>query len=285
MLYDMDAAGQAATLRSLDLLLEEGMNVRIATLTAGKDPDAFIQQEGVEAFAACIAAARGLFDFKFSTLAATHDAATPDGRAAICGEMIPTLEKMKSEVAKDGYYKELADRLKVPEAVVLKERHKFVVKEKPFAPAVARPAARLVEEKLRPNEAALLGMMLAEPRWAASGRQVLAPEDFTTLSAREIVSALFELMDQGQEPSVAAVIARLAQEPARLLAAKLASDVSVFGPDLERAFNDCLKRVEVGRMKGRRETLREAIRAAEQEGDQDKVALLQQEFNQLIKAQ
>ena len=44
MLYDADMAGQMATLRSLDLLVEEDMHVKIALLTSGEDPDSFIQK-------------------------------------------------------------------------------------------------------------------------------------------------------------------------------------------------------------------------------------------------
>src|SRR3989344_7227291 len=46
MLYDTDKAGEAATLRSLDMLIEEGMNVQVATLTEGDDPDSFVCKFG-----------------------------------------------------------------------------------------------------------------------------------------------------------------------------------------------------------------------------------------------
>ena len=39
MLFDTDKAGESATVRSLDLLIEEGMNVKVATLAAGEDPE------------------------------------------------------------------------------------------------------------------------------------------------------------------------------------------------------------------------------------------------------
>jgi len=51
MLFDTDTAGQSAIVRSLDLLIEEDMNVRVAVLTQGQDPDSFIRQHGVDAFA------------------------------------------------------------------------------------------------------------------------------------------------------------------------------------------------------------------------------------------
>ena len=48
MIYDADKAGEAATLRGLDLLISEDMNVRIALLPKGLDPDSFVRKEGRE---------------------------------------------------------------------------------------------------------------------------------------------------------------------------------------------------------------------------------------------
>jgi DNA primase len=46
MVYDGDNAGEIATLRSLDMLIEEGMQVRIAPLPKGMDPDTLVRKEG-----------------------------------------------------------------------------------------------------------------------------------------------------------------------------------------------------------------------------------------------
>ena len=50
MLFDMDPAGESAMLRSLDTLIEEGMDVKVAALTERHDPDSFIREYGVEDF-------------------------------------------------------------------------------------------------------------------------------------------------------------------------------------------------------------------------------------------
>ena len=81
MLFDTDAAGQSAIVRSLDLLIDEGMNVRVATLAQDEDPDSFIRQQGTEAFSARIESAQSLLDFKFNWLAAQYD--PQDGRGQI----------------------------------------------------------------------------------------------------------------------------------------------------------------------------------------------------------
>ena len=50
VVYDGDAAGMKASIRGIDLLLQDGLNVRVVSLPEGQDPDSFCQQMGGEAF-------------------------------------------------------------------------------------------------------------------------------------------------------------------------------------------------------------------------------------------
>ena len=61
--YDPDTAGQAATERSLSLLLEQNCDVRVLALPGGKDPDAFIRGEGAEAYRKLLEAAPAYLDY------------------------------------------------------------------------------------------------------------------------------------------------------------------------------------------------------------------------------
>ena len=88
MLFDTDAAGQSAIVRSLDLLIDEGMNVRVATLAQDEDPDSFIRQQGAEAFTARVENASSLLDFKFNWLAAQYDPVTVEGKSKISQELL-----------------------------------------------------------------------------------------------------------------------------------------------------------------------------------------------------
>ncbi|MCA9399800.1 MAG: DNA primase, partial [Candidatus Omnitrophica bacterium] len=62
MLFDSDSAGVAAMIRSLDILIEEEMLVKVASLKEGEDPDSFINRYGADAFKKCIEEAKPLFD-------------------------------------------------------------------------------------------------------------------------------------------------------------------------------------------------------------------------------
>jgi len=50
LVYDADSAGSKATIRGVDLIIENGLDVSVATLPAGEDPDSFVKKNGGEAF-------------------------------------------------------------------------------------------------------------------------------------------------------------------------------------------------------------------------------------------
>ena len=60
--FDSDTAGQNAVEKSLPALLTAGIDVRVATLPDGTDPDSLIREQGVEAFQQCLSAAKDFFD-------------------------------------------------------------------------------------------------------------------------------------------------------------------------------------------------------------------------------
>ena len=62
--YDGDKAGQAATLRGLDILKKEGLNVRVMTMPDGMDPDELVREKGAEAFKKILESAAPLTDYK-----------------------------------------------------------------------------------------------------------------------------------------------------------------------------------------------------------------------------
>jgi DNA primase len=68
LLFDGDAAGLRAALRALEVTLNEGLSVRVATLPHGDDPDSLLRKDGADGMEACLAAAAPLFEFAVSEL-------------------------------------------------------------------------------------------------------------------------------------------------------------------------------------------------------------------------
>ncbi|NLW56040.1 MAG: toprim domain-containing protein, partial [Firmicutes bacterium] len=113
--YDSDVAGQAATVRGLDLLQEAGLEVRVAVLPPGEDPDSLLRKEGAEAFLSLVAKSVDLFTFKLSYVLESEDLTTPGGKARAVNQVFPILSQVRNQIAREAYLKQIAAAVSVSE--------------------------------------------------------------------------------------------------------------------------------------------------------------------------
>ncbi|MEI8012443.1 MAG: DNA primase, partial [Candidatus Omnitrophota bacterium] len=272
MLFDMDKAGQSAALRSLDILLEEEMDVKVAALAEGDDPDSFIRTYGAEDFRRRVAQAKSLFDFKLECLSTEFGVDTPEGRGLVCREMLVTIEKVNNEVVKNAYLRELASRLNVSEDVVLRERQNML-KKQPGMPV------RIVEEAVKPaitaefssDEEWLLRFVMADAAWLKKARERLAPEELPGQAARQVLTVAYRLLDEGRDTRPSALIVEFEDEALRQkLTAMASASPEVIDPATAlKAFDGGIKTIRDRARKVRRQVLRGIIRKAEQTDDQE----------------
>ncbi|MDR2389970.1 MAG: DNA primase [Tannerellaceae bacterium] len=148
VLYDGDAAGIKAALRGIDLLLEEGLNVKVALLPDGEDPDSFARSRNATEFAEFIR--RNETDFiRFKTRLLLADAANdPLGRAALINDVIRTIALIPDGILRALYIRECSSMMDIGESDLLEKvnRIRLSREEKrpaalPAAPPAALPAA------------------------------------------------------------------------------------------------------------------------------------------------
>ena len=125
MVYDADDAGELATLRTLDIFIEEGMEVKVVTLPEGFDPDLFVRKNGISAFKEKIEQAQNLFDYKLGILKSRYNPKDIHGKVKITQEMLSTIHKFKNAVLKSEYIKKLAQDLNLEEEPLLQELKKI----------------------------------------------------------------------------------------------------------------------------------------------------------------
>ena len=124
MVYDPDEAGEAASLRNLDIFISEDVNVYIAELPNGYDPDSYIRKFGTEEFTRLVKAAKNIFDYKFDKLSRRFDVNSANGKAGIAREMLPTIARIDNAVLKSNLVKKLAESLSVDEESIRTELKK-----------------------------------------------------------------------------------------------------------------------------------------------------------------
>jgi DNA primase len=121
LVYDSDTAGEKASLRSLELFVEEGLNPMAVKLPYPEDPDSFIKKYGKEKFNAKLAQSQNLVEFYLGCLEKQYDCKTIEGKVNISRIILPVIDKVQSSLRKNEYIKILADALKTSEKILIEE--------------------------------------------------------------------------------------------------------------------------------------------------------------------
>lgn len=125
VLYDGDAAGIKAALRGIDLLLEDGMNVKVVLLPDGEDPDSFARKHNASQFAEFIK--QNETDFiRFKTRLLLDDAGNdPIKRSSLITDIIRTVAIIPDNIARSIYIRECSAMMEIDEQVLLNEVNKI----------------------------------------------------------------------------------------------------------------------------------------------------------------
>lgn len=101
--YDGDSAGQAATLRGLDILRDAGLNVKVIVLPDGMDPDDLIKSRSKEAYQSLIDNALTLTEYKLENAAGKFDLSTPAGKSGYAIEALKIISALGNPVEQEEY--------------------------------------------------------------------------------------------------------------------------------------------------------------------------------------
>lgn len=107
--YDGDGAGQKANLRGLDILKDEGLNVKVVPLPEGLDPDDVIKQRGAEGYQACLDAAMPLIEYKLSVIRRGYDLTRTEDKLKYVSEALGVIRTAESAAEREELLKRLRD--------------------------------------------------------------------------------------------------------------------------------------------------------------------------------
>lgn len=130
VLYDGDAAGIHASLRGIDILLSEGLNIKVMLLPEGEDPDSYAQARTPEEFRKDLEENEEDFiQFKANLL--LKDAGRdPMKRASVITDLTRSISVIPSDIVRQVYIHDLAGRLNIDESAIVNEVAKEIRKRK-----------------------------------------------------------------------------------------------------------------------------------------------------------
>ena len=147
ILYDGDEAGIKASLRGLDMILEEGLNVKVVLFPDGDDPDSYVQKFGSAAFKTHIEQSKKDF-ILFKTSILLKDAGKdPIKRAGIIREVVESIAKIPDGIKASVFVRECSSLLQIEERVLISELNKIrAAKNKSSYQSERQPSPNIAPE-------------------------------------------------------------------------------------------------------------------------------------------
>lgn len=206
--FDPDAAGVAATKRSLEMLLAEGFKVNVLTLPDNLDPDEFIRARGADGYYKLLKHSQNFLDYIVAQAISANDQSHPRGKVETINAILPYLRLVKDRIERAEQFEHIADRLKI-DGRYLREEFKKAAETRQERVSERTVMATVT---VKPAERRLLEILLSFPplRRRLSGQ--MREEDYAGLRTERLFHALFAFERQGIEPTYAALTEGLDDE-------------------------------------------------------------------------
>ncbi len=164
--FDMDVAGQAAAERGIELLLKEGVDVKVIKLSGVKDPADAVQKDP-DLWRQAVLTARPLIQFYIDMAVSRHNPATPEGKREVERTVLPRIALLSSELERAHWVVEVSALLRVSEqaiwtALSRQKHHSGVTPQIPLKHIENEAGGKSRKELL---EERILGMLITTPEF------------------------------------------------------------------------------------------------------------------------
>lgn len=260
--FDSDNAGQAATERSVEVLLQEGLDIRVLALATGKDPDDFCRDNGGEAYQALLEKAPSYFIWLADRTRKQFDLKTAEGRTKAFEALRPAVNLIPDQFKRAALADELASHLGVNRGVILEEFRRS-------AAGRSKQPLQTPVVSLGPSELILLELFIESGE--ARDEMLQSAEEIARAQAQPVAALFTALHASASAPEgfdYAAFEARLDESHRELL------NRAVFGRDkhagsIEQG-RDALAALQQQAYESEYRDVRQQIAESERSGDREK---------------
>jgi DNA primase len=152
--FDMDLAGNKATVKGIDLALKNGFNVKVISRVSEKDPADIVLLEGEEKWRSLVNGAKPINEFYFELAFKDRDPESLEDKKKIVKDLLPIFKKIEGEIEQSYWIEKLSQRLKIKDADIRAEMRKVRIDgasnntNDRAAQAEKKPRKYLLEETL-----------------------------------------------------------------------------------------------------------------------------------------
>jgi DNA primase len=272
--FDPDAAGATATERSIDMLLQEGLRIRVLTLPGQLDPDEFVNQHGAGAYRQLLRNAPRYFDWLADRARQRFDFRTAEGRVDALKFLLPSIQRLPDKFERIAVANDLAQTLKLDAGLILEQFRRSAAERSSPAKVHAGEAGIPTAERLLLRT--LLGSAYARSRTLPRLAELKLERTPATWPILQAMVAV------GEPFSVDQLMGRLAENDRNLVARLIFADEGSQDVDDEELLGEqameCLRTLESVDREARYAALKARITAAEKAGKLEEALALSAEL-------
>ena len=203
--YDSDGAGQAATMRGLEILHSMGCDLRILQLEGAKDPDEFVVKYGPERFQKQVDKSISLVEYKVKVLRNTLNIEHPNDKIKFLKEIANVLSKIDNEIEREVYIEKIALEYQISKEAIYAEINKLEYASstgnkilQKAKPKLEVKEQNVLESQNDKREKMLIYLLINYPEESyLKIRQKVEIEDIKNERNKSIVKKLYEELEKG----------------------------------------------------------------------------------------
>lgn len=126
--FDNDEAGKSATLRSIPILIQNGVKVKVLQLKHAKDPDEYVKRFGKDAFSNCILESKSHIDFQIENIGKNYNLQKTEDKIEFTSQVAKLLSTTKSDIELDAYISQVSNVTGISQTAIRSEINKLSYK-------------------------------------------------------------------------------------------------------------------------------------------------------------
>ena len=257
--FDPDTAGQAAATRTGALLTGEGLQVNIATLPEGEDPDTCVRRHGGERYTEVLRTSQRFFDCALEDASAGRDLSRNAQLTAFLSDMLTVIHAFPESVVREKHADAVMHRAGVKSEAVLAEYREAAVARRRTAPGNVTTQA--AGQRATMAEEGIIWATMHDTRAALDALAGTEPEDFKGLATESILRAALALVEWPDETVPSTLLERLDDAEATEV-----KRIAAYAHAPVEDVHDCARHLQRDRYKRERVALQDEIARRQQLG-------------------
>ena len=204
--YDSDGAGQAATLRGLEILQNIGCDVRILQISGAKDPDEYVIKYGPERFLKCVEQAISLVEFKVKMLKQSLNLDNINDKIKFLNQVAKILSNVTNSIERELYVEKIANEYNVSKEAIYGEVNKLIYAkntgektlEKPIVKKEIKKEKQEIDSSTTKRENLIIYLLINYPQESYKKiKSVISENDMKLEENQKILKKMYEEIEKG----------------------------------------------------------------------------------------